>query len=143
MKMKNLLLGIDICQISRIENAYKKFGSKFLKKTFTQDEIDYCLSSKKRLYDRLSVRFAMKEAVSKALGVGINSLGWDKGINWKDVEIFKQNSHGAISVKLHGKAKKLAHLKNISHWQTSVSHMGDYAIAEAIAIINNTPSTSG
>jgi holo-[acyl-carrier protein] synthase len=94
-----IFLGNDICEIKRIQAAYDKFGKKFLEKTFTENEINYCLSSLKNTASRLSVRFATKEAVSKALGVGIKRLGWSKGINWKDVEVIR-NINGALSIIL-------------------------------------------
>lgn len=133
--MKDLLLGTDICQISRIKSAVEKYGIKFLRKTFTDSEISYAQSSPRNMYERLSIRFTTKEAVSKALGVGINKLGWGKGINWKDVEVTR-HPLGNVNVKLTGKAKELADEKNISYWNVSVSHMGDYAISTVIGIID-------
>jgi holo-[acyl-carrier protein] synthase len=60
---------------------------------FTNDEIIYC-ESKKNKIQHYAVRFAAKEAFMKAIGTG-----WDKGINWKNIEIrnhfkeeIKQNS---------------------------------------------------
>ena len=132
--MKNLLLGTDICQISRIKATVDKYQHKFLSKTFTDKEIEYAYSNIRTCYDRLAVRFATKEAVSKALGVGINGLGWNKGINWKDVEV-ERSSVGELGLVLSGKAKEIAQKKGITNWKVSVSHMGDYATSTVIALI--------
>lgn len=132
--MKNLLLGTDICQISRIEAAVEKYGARFLNKVYTKKEIEYAQGSKAGVYERLAVRFAAKEAVSKAFGVGINKLGWSKGINWKDVEV-KRDAMGVLSVGLSGRAKELAAKQNITGWKVSVSHNGDYATATVIGIV--------
>jgi len=126
-----IFLGNDICEISRIGEAYKKFGEKFLLKTFTENEIRYCLASQKNTASRLSVRFASKEAVSKALGVGINRLGWGKGIDWKDVEIVR-DVNGSLNLKLSGIAKKLEEKYGITRWEISVSHSQTDAISTVI-----------
>ncbi len=126
-----IFLGNDICEIKRIQTAYDKFGQKFLEKTFTENEIKYSLSSPKNTASRLSVRFATKEAVSKALGVGINKLGWNKGINWKDVEVIR-DVNGAVAINLSGKAKKLEEQYGITKWEVSVSHSHTDAISTVI-----------
>ncbi|MEW5819907.1 MAG: holo-ACP synthase [Cyanobacteriota bacterium] len=131
--MNDILLGTDICQISRVKSATDKYGDKFLNKIFTNNEINYAKQSNLSIYERLAVRFATKEAVSKALGVGINKMGWNKGINWKDVEVIRQD-FGKLSIELYGKAKIIATEANISKWKVSVSHMGDYATSTVIAI---------
>jgi len=126
-----IFLGNDICEINRIQAAFDKFGKKFLEKTFTENEIKYCLSSPKNTASRLSVRFATKEAVSKALGVGIKRLGWSKGINWKDVESIR-DINGALTVKLLGKAKELEHQLGITKWEVTVSHSHTDALSTVI-----------
>lgn len=126
-----IFLGNDICEIKRIQAAFDKFGKKFLEKTFTENEIEYCLSSAKNTASRLSVRFATKEAVSKALGVGIKRLGWSKGINWKDVEAIR-DSNGALSIKLFGWAKEIEQQLGITKWEVSVSHSNTDAISTVI-----------
>jgi len=126
-----IFLGNDICEIYRINDAYTRFAEKFLNRTFTEKEIEYCLSSKKNTSSRLAVRFAAKEAVSKALGVGIRRLGWSKGINWKDVEIIR-DINGALNLRLSGKAKELEHEFGITQWEISVSHSQTDAIATVI-----------
>lgn len=126
-----IFLGTDILEIARIEKAYKKFGDKFLAKTYTEKEIEYCLSSEFKIAERLAVRFATKEAVSKALGVGINKLGWAKGINLKDVELVR-NEFGAVTLNLSGIAKQLETQNNLDRWEVSVAHSDTHALATVI-----------
>lgn len=123
-----IFTGIDICEINRIKEAFDKFGKKFVEKTYTEGEMEYCLSRPRLTAQRLAVRFATKEAVSKALGVGMNRLGWNRGINWKDVEVLR-DTKGAIFVKLSGKAKELEQQLGIDEWSVSVSHSKTDAIA--------------
>ena len=130
MKMK-IFLGNDICEIERIGEVFNKYGKKFLTRTFTELEIKYCLSNPNLTAQRLAVRFAVKEAVSKALGVGINKLGWDKGINWKDVEVVR-GDYGSVKVQLFNKAKTLEEKLGINEWTMSVSHSRTDALATVI-----------
>jgi len=124
-------LGTDICEIDRIENLYKKFGKKFLYKIFTEEEIQYSLSRSSNLAHRLAVRFATKEAVSKALGVGLNGLGWSKGVDWKDIELIR-NQNGNVNIKLYNKALILQDQAGIKRWEVSVSHSKNIAISTVI-----------
>jgi holo-[acyl-carrier protein] synthase len=126
-----IFLGTDICDIARIEKAYKRFGEKFLNRTFSQAEIKYALNSSKKTAERLAVRFATKEAVSKALKAGINKIGWNKGINWKDVELVN-GEYGEAFLSLRGKALQLAQKFEISRWEVSVSHSESHAISTVI-----------
>ena len=126
-----LFLGTDICEIERIQAVYEKYGEKFLKKTFTEKETEYCLKNPKHTSSRLAVRFAAKEAVSKALGVGINKLGWNKGVDWKDIEVLSVQN-GALALKLYNKACELEKKLGITSWSVSVSHSKRDAVATVI-----------
>ncbi len=133
--MMKIFTGIDICEIERVQEIFDKYGERFLNRTFTETEIKYCLSNRKLTAQRLAVRFAAKEAVSKALGAGINKLGWDKGINWKDAEIIR-NSRGAVEVRLFGKAAEIEKQLGIEEWTISVSHSKKDAIASVTGYRN-------
>ena len=69
-------IGIDIIDVRRIKASINKFGNKFKKKCFTDNEIkrsDNLINSN----HSYAKRFAAKEACSKALGVGFS-----KGVLW-------------------------------------------------------------
>ena len=67
MKIKT---GIDIIEIPRIQAALDRHGERFLQRVFTPAEIVECQGKA----DKLSVRFAAKEATTKALGTGISVI---------------------------------------------------------------------
>ncbi len=67
-----LKTGIDIIEIPRIQAALDRHGERFLKRIFTAKEIIECNGQA----DALAVRFAAKEAASKALGTGIGPVSW-------------------------------------------------------------------
>ena len=89
-------LGIDICDIKRIENTLAKYGDKFKRRCFTEKEISRC-NKVKNCSACFAKRFDSKEATAKALGTGIN-----QGVNWKNIEIINFNS-GKPKIILNGK----------------------------------------
>ncbi|MCX8076438.1 MAG: holo-ACP synthase [Aquificaceae bacterium] len=60
------MVGVDIVENRRIKDAVERFGEKFLKRVYTERELDYC-RSQKAYYECLSARWACKEAVLKAV----------------------------------------------------------------------------
>jgi holo-[acyl-carrier protein] synthase len=114
-------IGIDIIEIDRIKDAVEKFGEDFLKKVFTAKEIKYCRGRRSMRFPELAVRFAAKEAYSKAMGVGLSGLGRkNEGVRLTEVEIVN-NSRGKPLFSIQGKIDNKAHV--------SLSHSRDYAVA--------------
>jgi holo-[acyl-carrier protein] synthase len=114
-------VGIDIIEIERIREAVEKYGESFLDRVFTPREISYCKRRRALRYPELAVRFAAKEAYSKAIGTGIAGFGRNNhGIKWKEMEIVN-NSHGKPLLSVKGKVSERI--------QISLSHSRDYAIA--------------
>ncbi len=77
--------GIDIVENKRIENLLAKYSEKFKKKILSNNEILDIegIKSPRRKIQKITSRFAAKEATSKALGTGMRF-----GLNFKDIEIF-------------------------------------------------------
>lgn len=123
-----LTTGVDLVDIPRIERALARFGPRFLSRVFTADEVRY---SRGRPAE-LAARFAAKEAVAKALGVGMRILS-PAGIAWQDVETLNQRS-GKPYVTLHGRARTLADAQGLTEWAISLSHDGGFAIAFVVAM---------
>lgn len=118
--------GIDLVEIVRIERALKRFGQRFLNRIFTPDERTYCLA-RKRPEESLAARFAAKEAVAKALGLGLGEFCW------QDIEIVRSDN-GRPQVKLKGRALAQAKACDIGQVLISLSHTQQHAIAQAITI---------
>ncbi len=112
-------IGIDIIEIERIKRAITRRGESFLKRVYTEPELE--------LYRRkpasLAVRFAGKEAVIKALQT--------KGASLREIEILSEPD-GRPQVKLHGRAKRQADELGLAHLAISLSHSRKYAIACAV-----------
>ena len=122
-----LTTGVDLVEIARISRALARHGDRLLKRVFTPAEVRYCRSR----VPELAARFAAKEAVSKALGVGMRMIARD-GINWKDVEVIGDN-RGKPLVRLYGRAAARSEELALSEWAISLSHTGQYAIAFVVA----------
>ncbi|MCR4689542.1 MAG: holo-ACP synthase [Saccharofermentans sp.] len=118
--------GTDITLVSRIKDAISRNEEAFLKRTFTQNEIDHCYSKKNEdaRFESLAARFAAKEAAGKALGTGIMA----KGIVLTDIETLIDEG-GRPYLDLKGQAKARAESLGIVSMSLSLAHDGGLAIA--------------
>ena len=122
-----LTTGVDLIEIARVERALARYGERFLQRVFTPAEVLYCRGRPQEL----AARFAAKEAVSKALGVGMRMMARD-GINWRDAEIVG-DLRGKPLVRLHDRAAKRAEELGLTEWAVSLTHSREHAIAFVVA----------
>jgi len=120
--MEMLHHGIDIVEISRVRQSIRRSGQSFLKRVFTETELADNPGA-----PTLATRFAAKEAVMKALGVGMFR------IKWRDIEV-TDNKDGAPRIKLTGTALRQAKKLGIKSFSLSLSHSRIYAMASVIGI---------
>jgi holo-[acyl-carrier protein] synthase len=120
-------VGTDIIECERIEAMLEKHGDVFLKRVYTQREIEYC-TERKAAIQHYAGRWAAKEAVLKALGTG-----WAHGIQWTDVEVVNEVG-GKPRIVLAGVAQELSQGQGIREMLISISHCKSYAVAYATAI---------
>jgi len=119
-------VGIDIIEVHRIGEAIERWGDRFLQRVYTPWEINYC-QNKHYPQQSFAARFAVKEAVLKTIGTGL-----DKGIKWTSVEVVNTEL-GAPTVRLGERIQKLIGNKRII---ISMSHTHEHAIASAILVDN-------
>lgn len=118
-------LGIDLCEISRIEAAITK-NSRFLERWYTQEEREYILGRGKAGAQSAAAMFAAKEAFLKAIGTGIGS-----GIALTDVAVH-HDEKGAPRYALTGEAeRKMGEIEAQRAW-LSISHEGGMAAAVCV-----------
>ena len=117
-----LKTGIDIIEIPRIQAALDRHGDRFLQRVFTPAEIAEC----GRRADKLAVRFAAKEATTKALGTGIGP------VSWREVETLHKRN-GEPYLVLHGRAEQVAKYLGLTTWAVSLSHSHENAVAVVVA----------
>lgn len=117
-------VGCDIVSIERFKGVLERHPESFLKKTFTEAEIDYCFTHKEPARP-LAARFAAKEAVAKALGSGFGPR-----LSFLDIEILKEEN-GKPLVHLTKEAQERFNHPVI---HLSISHEKTYATAFAVAL---------
>jgi holo-[acyl-carrier protein] synthase len=122
-----LSVGVDLVELDRVRRIATRYEDRFLVRIYTARE----LALYRDRVPELAVRFAAKEAVSKALGVGLNHLS-ALGIGWHDVEVLP-DSLGKPLVCLSGRAQALAEEQELLEWAISLSHSRDYAVAFVVA----------
>jgi holo-[acyl-carrier protein] synthase len=119
-------VGTDLVEIDRFRLAMSRRGDRFTERLFSDDERRYA-DRHRDPAPRFAARFAAKEAVMKALGVGLWKFAF------RDVEVVRAAS-GAPSLALRGKAAELATVRGVGSWQLSLSHTDATAIAVALAL---------
>jgi len=115
-------IGVDLGECDRIQHWVDRFGEKFLRRVFTEGEIEYSMSMKFPAR-HLAARFAAKEAVSKAFGTGIG-----KAMGWRNIDIRKKKS-GEPFLVFSGPAQELATKRGVISALITLSHTDHYAMA--------------
>lgn len=107
-------IGTDICAIGRIEAAVERFGEGFYRRVLAESERDGEWTARK-----LARRWAIKEAVAKALGCGIGA---------------KVGFHD-IAVRHDTQGKPHCAVQGFEHMVFHVSASDDTAYATAFAVV--------
>jgi holo-[acyl-carrier protein] synthase len=118
-------IGIDLVEITRIQEVFARRGERFRARVFTEGEIRYCERRASR-FASYAARFAAKEAAMKALGTG-----WAKGLGWTDVEVVS-DPNGAPALQLHRRALERMREIGATRAHISLTHSGDLAIAQVL-----------
>jgi holo-[acyl-carrier protein] synthase len=116
-------IGYDLIEVARIQKELDKEGNPALRdRLFTTKEIHYC-EGKAFPAQHYAARFAAKEALFKALG-----LGQRDGMGWQDVEV-DNDPLGRPLLTMHGKAKEFIEAQSITRVHVSLCHLKDVASA--------------
>lgn len=109
-------IGVDLIEVARVETACQKEG--FLKKYYTEREIELINQDRKKAADN----FAVKEAVAKMFGTGFREF------TPIDIEVLRDDL-GKPFVNLYGKAAEFAEQQQITMIHVSISNTKDYSSA--------------
>jgi holo-[acyl-carrier protein] synthase len=120
-------IGTDITECLRIARMIERYGEQFMNRVYTDEEIRYC-QNRRQATQHFTGRWAAKEAVLKALGIG-----WRRGIAWRDVEI-RNEPGGRPVVAVRGGVKETVQRLGITDLLISISHCRTHATAYAIAL---------
>lgn len=122
-------IGTDIIEIERINRAINNTPM-FLEKIFTKRELDELNKSTLRV-ESVAGNFAVKEAVSKAVGTGM------RGFSFNDIEVFRDEL-GKPIVEVSDKIKDIIKVDNYT-FNVSISHNRTCAIA-FVVLESNQPT---
>ncbi len=115
--------GVDLIEISRVQETISRHGERFLARVFTPQERELCGDN----LASLAARFAAKEAVAKAFGTGIGDVAF------REIEVLRGPRREPV-LHLHGDAQKLADELGLTQWAISLSHTNTHAIAMVVAM---------
>jgi holo-[acyl-carrier protein] synthase len=118
-------VGVDLIEIERIRRSLERYPA-FRERCFTDAERAYC-DSRRNPAESYAGRFAGKEAVGKALGLGVA-----RAFAWKDIEIAGRPKP---SVRLSGRTKVWAERVGAGRIDLSMTHSRE--LAAAICVVSD------
>jgi holo-[acyl-carrier protein] synthase len=120
-------VGVDLVKIPRLRDVIGRWDERFLRRVFTEAEIDYCRARRDPV-PHFAARFAAKEAGMKALGTGLGL-----GVTWRELEVRRERGQ-APTLELHGRTRELGLARGGCRMLLALSHDGDYALAHAVLV---------
>ena len=121
-------VGADLVEVSSIEQSVLGFGRRYLDRVYTPAELSYCEAGGTEMAERLSARFAAKEATLKVL----RPRGF--WLDWRQIEVVKATGDWC-EIRTYGQAERLRRLAGITGFSVSLSHEHGYALAMVVATI--------
>jgi holo-[acyl-carrier protein] synthase len=121
-----LRVGIDLVNVTTIEDALAEHGERYLRRVFTEAEVENCRGADGGVVPlRLAARFAAKEAAAKVL-----APAGDAPLPWPEIEVVRTGT--APLLRLHGRAAELAAAAGVSELALSFTHEDAYAAAVVV-----------
>ncbi len=114
-------IGIDLIEIDRVASVLER-RPRFSERCFTSAEAAYC-RSRVHPAQHFAARFAAKEAVGKALGIGMT--------RWQEAEVVRGRG-GAPTVILSGRCLARAGDLGVDEVLVSLTHSRGTAAAVAV-----------
>lgn len=117
-------VGVDAVDIERFRTSLTRTPT-MRERLFVEEELRY-VEPKADPVPSLAARFAAREAVMKAMGLGLGAFGFH--------EVWVTRAHsGEPSLAVTGRALELAVDRGITHWHLSITHSDIVAIAHVVA----------
>lgn len=117
-------IGVDAVDIERFRRSLERTPSMH-RRLFTDHELAY-VAPKADPVPSLAARFASREAVMKAMGLGLGAFGFHEV--WVD-----RSESGEPYLNVTGRAAQLASERGIATWHLSITHTDLVAIAYVVA----------
>jgi holo-[acyl-carrier protein] synthase len=125
--MSNIIgLGLDATDIPRVAATLERYGDRFMRRVFTDNEIAYC-TRRRAPAVHFAGRFAAKEAAMKALGTGHS-----QNVLWRDVEVVRRG--GPPRLEFHGGAARRFAAIGARSSLLTITHSETLALAEVLLL---------
>ena len=118
-------VGVDAVEIDRFRRSLERTPS-MKTRLFTSEELEY-VDHHGDPTPSLAARFAAREAVMKAMGVGLGAF------EFHDVWVQRAES-GRPTLAVTGRAEQIADELGVTEWHLSITHTDSTAIAYVIAV---------
>lgn len=118
-------VGVDAVEIDRFRRSLERTPS-MKTRLFTSEELEY-VDHHGDPTPSLAARFAAREAVMKAMGVGLGAF------EFHDVWV-KRAESGRPTLAVTGRAEQIADELGVTEWHLSITHTDSTAIAYVIAV---------
>ena len=129
LRQPGVRVGTDLCSAHDVAESVEHFGDRYLRRIYTDEELEYCASDPQLSAERLAARFAAKEATVKVLRpTGARP-------DWRSIEV-RRDPGGWCEITLTGLAAELAREADISSLAVSLSHDNGLANAVVVATIS-------
>ncbi len=119
-------LGVDICEVPRIAQAYGRHGTRFLERVCLEGEVRRAPSSP-AFAEHVAGLFAAKEAAMKALGTGM------KGVAFREIAI-RRDKGGPPRLAFYGRARERAKKLGVGAGHVTITHTKGLAIAVVLLL---------
>lgn len=117
--------GVDGVSISDIQYSLDNFGERYCRRVYSSHELSSARSSRSGLAASLAEKFAVKEAVVKALGMA------GRAFSWRDIEVLPGPGVSPL-VNLHGEFQRGAPAVSPAVIRVAVTRAGNLVLALAV-----------
>jgi holo-[acyl-carrier protein] synthase len=122
----SLRVGIDLVSVDSVRDSIRTHAEHYLKRVYTDRELEDCSTGEGLNHERLAARFAAKEATLKVLRPD------QEGIPWNTIEV-RRHPAGWVDLQLSGPAAALAAKAGVTELALSIAHEAGSATAVVIA----------
>ena len=119
-------VGIDVVVVDEVERSITHFGDRYLRRVYTERELDSCRKGSSLIASRLATCFAVKEATIKVL------QPVDRRPDLRSIDV-SRTQRGTYEVRLSGDAAHSAGAAGLGNLFVSARAVPGAAIATVIA----------
>jgi holo-[acyl-carrier protein] synthase len=125
-----LRVGLDLTSVAEVEDSVARFGDRYVRRIFTNHEIESCSREGGVASEGLAARFAAKEATIKVLRPS------QAQPDYRSIQV-RRHPDGWCEIELAGTAAELAEAEGVRHLALSLTHEAGMAAAVVVAVCDN------